>query len=139
MLLSKEFLSLHECVEFIRHTHSSSEYVWCDASRVVCDPQKEFYEDTPSLVVPPGHRHRTAIRPGNRGWEQTLPRYLFRGEGSVYRNTCTSLSRMVDDTSLSAEEKSRIRDLTRFVMEQLHDQEGERWMSWAFAEACCQH
>jgi hypothetical protein len=119
-----------------------TEHIWLDVDRVFCDPVNDG--DGPpeqSLVVPPGHLYRAAVRRSPAGcWEQTVPRYLFRGEPDCFENTWTSLWRLLDkDRNLGELDKARIIDAKGFVMECLRRQVTEHRMSHLFAEGCCQH
>jgi hypothetical protein len=134
-----KFRSLQECVETIRRNCPSDHYVWVDTSKIVCDPEREFWEEESSMFVPSANLYRCATRHRGDRWEQALPRYLFRGEASNYPNTLTSLRRMEDSSALSASDKRIIRDLTHFVEQGLGRLSGERWMSQPFAEGVCQH
>jgi hypothetical protein len=138
LAIPREFSTLSNCLDFIRQ-NCPAEHVWVDANRVFCDPANDSDYIEPSLLVPPGHLRRVALRKRFGRWEQAVPRYLFRGEPASFESTWTTLWRLVNNPDFEQLEKDRIIDAMCFVRERLRGPVTERRMSKLFAEGCCQH
>jgi hypothetical protein len=130
---------LSSCLDFIKQ-NCPGEYAWVDTNRAFCDPVNDDNYAEPFAAVPLGHLHRAALRRNSRHWQQTVPRYLFRGESAFFENTWTSLWRMMNNSDFEQSERGMILSAMRSVKDRLCGSSGtKRIMSPPFAEGCCQH